>query len=162
MDQIFFIFLMLQNLAESIITQAIKNLNWSKMEFIILMKVLLVEDDKFLRTVLEKKLLNEGFEVVVAEDGEEAIQKLVQERPGIILLDIVLPKRSGFSVIEEVRKDPEFRSLPIIVLSNLGQQEDVEKGLSLGAVEYFVKARIALDDLLGKIKEYAAKGELVK
>lgn len=126
------------------------------------MKVLLVEDDKFLRTVLEKKLLNEGLEVVVAEDGEEAIQKLVQERPDIILLDIVLPKRSGFSVIEEVRKDPEFRSLPIIVLSNLGQQEDVEKGLSLGAVEYFVKAKISLDDLLKKVKEYSSHEELIK
>lgn len=125
------------------------------------MKVLLVEDDKFLRTVLEKKLLNEGMEVVVAEDGEEAIQKLVQERPDIILLDIVLPKRSGFSVIEEVRKDPEFRSLPIIVLSNLGQQEDVEKGLSLGAVEYFVKAKISLDDLLKKVKEYSSQKELI-
>lgn len=125
------------------------------------MKVLLVEDDKFLRTVLEKKLFNEGFEVIIAEDGEEAIQKLVQERPDIILLDIVLPKRSGFSVIEEIRKDPEFRSLPIIVLSNLGQQEDVEKGLSLGAVEYFVKAKISLDDLLKKIKEYSSEKELV-
>lgn len=132
------------------------------MEFIIIMKVLLVEDDKFLRTVLEKKLLNEGFEVIIAEDGEEALQKLVQERPGIILLDIVLPKRSGFAVLEEIQKDPEFRSLPVIILSNLGQREDVEKGISLGAVDYFVKAKISLDELLNKIKDYAKSEQVVK
>jgi DNA-binding response OmpR family regulator len=129
---------------------------------LIIMKVLLVEDDKFLRTVLEKKLVNEGFDVVVAEDGESALQKLVQERPGIILLDIVLPKRSGFAVLEEIRKDPEFSSLPIIILSNLGQKEDVEKGLSLGAVDYFVKAKISLDELLKKVKEYSGQKELVR
>ncbi|MCS7200765.1 MAG: response regulator [Patescibacteria group bacterium] len=126
------------------------------------MKVLLVEDDKFLRTVLEKKLLNEGFEVIIAEDGEEALQKLVRERPGIILLDIVLPKRSGFAVLEEIQRDPEFRSLPVIILSNLGQREDVEKGISLGAVDYFVKAKISLDELLNKIKDYAKSEQVVK
>lgn len=132
------------------------------MEFILIMKVLLVEDDKFLRTVLEKKLLNEGFEVIIAEDGEEALQKLVRERPGIILLDIVLPKRSGFAVLEEIQRDPEFRSLPVIILSNLGQREDVEKGISLGAVDYFVKAKISLDELLNKIKDYAKSEQVVK
>jgi DNA-binding response OmpR family regulator len=119
------------------------------------MKVLLIEDDKFLRTVLEKKLLAEGFEVISAVDGDEALEKIISDKPDIILLDIILPKKSGFLVLENIKKDPELRKLPVIIISNLGQEEDIQKGLSLGAIEYFVKAKISLDDVVKKIKEYA-------
>jgi len=119
------------------------------------MKILLVEDDKFLRTVLERKLMNEGFEVVLAVDGDEALEKIITDKPDIILLDIILPKKNGFLVLENIKKDPELKKVPVLIISNLGQEEDVKKGLSLGAVEYFVKARVFLDDVVKKIKEYA-------
>lgn len=121
------------------------------------MKILLVEDDKFLRTVLEKKLRNSGFEVVSAIDGEEALQKIVSEKPDIILLDIILPKKSGFVFLEEIRKEPLFKTIPVFIISNLGQGEDIQKGISLGAIEYFVKAKVSLDELVQKIKEYSSK-----
>ncbi len=119
------------------------------------MKILLIEDDKFLRTILEKKLKDEGFEVVSAVDGNEALEKIVTERPAMILLDIILPHKSGFLVLEQIKKDPEFKEIPILIISNLGQPEDVRKGLELGAVEYFVKTRVSLEELIRKIKEYS-------
>jgi CheY-like chemotaxis protein len=70
-------------------------------------------------------------------------------------LDIILPKKSGFLVLENIKKDPELRKLPVIIISNLGQEEDVQKGLSLGAIEYFVKAKISLEDIIKKVKEYS-------
>jgi DNA-binding response OmpR family regulator len=119
------------------------------------MKILLIEDDKFLRTVLEKKLSAEGFEVVSAVDGDEALEKIISDKPDLILLDIILPKKSGFLVLENIKKDPELRKLPVIIISNLGQEEDIQKGLSLGAIEYFVKAKISLEDIIKKVKEYS-------
>jgi DNA-binding response OmpR family regulator len=121
------------------------------------MKVLLIEDDKFLRTVLEKKLSSEGFELVSAVDGDEALEKIISDKPDIILLDIILPKKSGFLVLENIKKDPEFKKIPVLIISNLGQEEDVKRGLSLGAIEYFVKAKVSLDDVVKKIKEYAGQ-----
>ena len=118
------------------------------------MKVLLVEDDKFLRTVLEKKLSAEGFEVISAIDGDEALEKITVEKPDLILLDIILPKKGGFIILENIKKDPELKSVPVLIISNLGQEEDIKKGLSLGAVEYFIKAKISIDDIIKKIKEY--------
>jgi DNA-binding response OmpR family regulator len=118
------------------------------------MKILLVEDDKFLRTVLERKLINEGFEVLSVVDGDEALEKVITDKPDIILLDIILPKKSGFLVLENIKKDPELKKIPVIIISNLGQEEDIKKGLSLGATEYFVKAKISLDDVVKKVKEY--------
>ena len=118
------------------------------------MKILLVEDDKFLRTVLEKKLLVEGFEFISVTDGDEALEKIISEKPDLILLDIILPKRSGFLILEDIRKDPELSKIPILIISNLGQEEDIKKALSLGAKEYFVKAKVSLDDIIKKIKEY--------
>jgi DNA-binding response OmpR family regulator len=121
------------------------------------MKILLIEDDKFLRTVLEKKLSSEGFEVVSAVDGDEALEKIISDKPDIILLDIILPKKSGFLVLDNIKKDPEFKKIPVLIISNLGQEEDVKRGLSLGAIEYFVKAKVSLDDVVKKIKEYAGQ-----
>jgi DNA-binding response OmpR family regulator len=126
------------------------------------MKVLVVEDDKFLRTVLEKKLSAEDFEVISAVDGDEALEKIISDKPDIILLDIILPKRSGFLVLENIKKDPEFKKVPVLVISNLGQEEDIKKGLSLGAIEYFVKAKVSLDDVVKKIKEYAGQHQYNK
>lgn len=121
-------------------------------------KILLVEDDPFLSSLLKNRLLKEGFEVVHARDGEEALAALRTTSVQLVLLDIILPKRSGFEVMEDIRTDGQIKlqnvDLPIIVISNLGQPEDMEKGKALGAIEYFVKAKTSIDDLVGRVKEF--------
>lgn len=119
------------------------------------MKILLIEDDKFLRTLLERKLRNEGFDVISAIDGEEAMDKIITERPDLILLDIILPKKSGFSILEDLNKDENLKKIPVFIISNLGQQEDIEKAKKLGIKNYFVKAGLSLDALVQKIKEFS-------
>jgi len=121
------------------------------------MKVLLIEDDKFLRLLLERKLKNANFEVVSAEDGEEALEKIVTEKPDLILLDIILPKKSGFSVLEEINKDENLKRIPVFIISNLGRPEDIERGKNLGAKEYFVKAGLSLEGLIKKITMFTTE-----
>ncbi|GIW66250.1 MAG: hypothetical protein KatS3mg095_0148 [Candidatus Parcubacteria bacterium] len=120
------------------------------------MKILIVEDDKFLRTLLEKKIKNEGFEVLTANDGEEALNKIVTEKPDLILLDIILPKKSGFYILEEINKDINLKNIPVFIISNLGQPEDVQRGKKLGVKAYFIKAGLSLDELINKIKEFVS------
>ena len=122
-------------------------------------KVLLVEDDPFLSSLLKNRLQKEGLEVNLAKDGEEALNSLKSAKPDLILLDLILPKKSGFEVMEEMREDPQmqFPGLPIIIISNLGQPEDISRGKALGAIEYFVKAKTSIDELVEKIKGFLAK-----
>lgn len=120
-------------------------------------KILIVEDDNFLRTVLERRLKKEGFEVITAVNGNEAFQKIIYELPDLVLLDIILPQKSGFVVLEEINKDPNLKSIPIFIISQLGQPEDIKKGIDLGAIEYIVKAKISLDELIQKIKDHFNK-----
>lgn len=121
-------------------------------------KILLVEDDPFLTSLLKNRLQKEGFEVIHARDGEEAITSLQTTPVNLVLLDIILPKRSGFEVMEEIRTDGQVKlqnaNLSIIIISNLGQPEDMEKGKELGAIEYFVKAKTSIDDLVGRVKDF--------
>ncbi|MFZ8806375.1 MAG: response regulator [Minisyncoccia bacterium] len=117
-------------------------------------KILIIEDDNFLRLALEKKLKKEGFEVVTASDGEEGLQKIITELPDLVLLDIILPKKTGFGFLEDLKRDPNLKSIPIIIVSQLGQPEDIDKGINLGAIEYFVKAKVSLDDLVSRIKKF--------
>ncbi len=117
-------------------------------------KILIIEDDNFLRLALEKKLKKEGFEVVTASDGEEGLQKIITELPDLVLLDIILPKKTGFGFLEDLKRDPNLKSIPIIIVSQLGQPEDIDKGINLGAIEYFVKAKVSLDDLISRIKKF--------
>ena len=118
--------------------------------------VLLVEDDKFLSALLKNRLEKENFNVVHAEDGEEAVNILRTSpaKPNLVLLDIILPKKNGFEVLEEIKQDIEFKTLPIIIISNLGQDDDLSRGKELGATEYYVKAQTSIDDLISKIKSF--------
>jgi len=122
-------------------------------------KILLVEDDLFLSSLLKNRLLKEGFEVSLARDGDEALNLLKTNKPDLVLLDIILPKKSGFEVMEEIRQDPQMhgQELPIIIISNLGQPEDILRSQELGAVEYFIKAKTSIDELVQKIKEFLEK-----
>ena len=114
-------------------------------------KILLVEDDPFLSSLLKNRLVKESVEVTHAHDGQEALDVLKTYKPDLILLDLILPKKSGFEVMEGIKQDPQLQNAPIIIISNLGQPEDIQKGQQLGAVEYFIKAKTSIDDLIGNI-----------
>ena len=120
--------------------------------------ILLVEDDPFLSALLKTRLQNEGFTVMHAMDGQQAIEMLKALKPSLILLDLILPKRSGFEVMEAIQSDPELNKSPIIIISNLGQESDVQRGRELGAIEYFVKAKTSIDDLVTKIRQFIISG----
>ena len=117
--------------------------------------ILLVEDDPFLSSILQLKLEKENFQVIRATDGEEALKFLIDQKlkPNLMLLDLILPKKNGFEVLETIRQDPLLEKLPVIIISNLGQPSDIERGKALGVIDYFVKARLSIDELVQKIKQ---------
>jgi len=116
-----------------------------------MVNILLVEDDKFLRDLLSKKLSDNNHSVSEAFDGEEAIKKVNAEKPDIVLLDIVLPGMDGFEVLKEIKSAEASANTPVMILSNLGQKEDMEKALRLGAADYLVKAKFDMEDILGRM-----------
>lgn len=115
-------------------------------------KILIVEDDTFLRNLISQKLQKENFQVVEAIDGEEGLKKIKEEKPDLVLLDLILPEMDGFEVLRKVKEDPLLSSIPVIILSNLGQREDVERGMNLGAVDYLIKAHFTPGEIIEKIK----------
>jgi len=123
-------------------------------------KILLIEDDPFLSSLLGNRLKREGFDLVSVKSGAEAIKELKApsagsgQAPDLILLDIILPGKSGFEVLEDMKSDPQLPKVPVVIISNLGQDADIEKGKELGAAEYIVKAKVSIDDLVAKIKGY--------
>ncbi|HNP79549.1 MAG TPA: response regulator [Candidatus Pacearchaeota archaeon] len=117
-------------------------------------KVLIIEDDKFLRELLGKKISSLGYSAVLAIDGEDGLEKMKTEKPDIILLDLILPGMNGFEVLEQAKKNPTINETPIIILSNLGQSEDIEKGLRLGAKDFLVKAHFTPQEIVNKIQMF--------
>jgi DNA-binding response OmpR family regulator len=121
--------------------------------------ILLVEDDPFLSSILQLKLDKENFRTIRAADGEEALNLLIEQgiKPDAILLDLILPKKNGFEVLETIRQDPTLEKLPVIIISNLGQPSDIDRGKALGVIDYFVKAKLSVDELVNKVKEEIVK-----
>jgi DNA-binding response OmpR family regulator len=115
--------------------------------------ILFIEDEMHLQQSLSSRLKEEGFEFLSALDGEVGLRTAKDKRPDLIILDIILPKKDGFEVLGELKSDPETKSIPIIVLTNLEGGQDVEKALSLGAFTYLVKANYSLDEMVDKIKK---------
>lgn len=117
-------------------------------------KILLVEDDAFLSSLLKNRIKKENYEVVLAADGEAALDYLKNGNFDLVLLDIILPKKTGFEILEEMNLEPRFQAKkpPIIIISNLGQIGDIKRGQELGVIEYLVKAKISIDDLIGRVK----------
>jgi DNA-binding response OmpR family regulator len=115
-------------------------------------KVLIIEDDKFLRELLGKKLSGLGYCAILAVDGEEGLEKIKKEKPDIVLLDLILPGINGFEVLEKAKKDSNISNIPVIILSNLGQSEDIEKGLKLGAKDFLVKAHFTPQEIVNKLQ----------
>ena len=114
--------------------------------------ILIIEDDKFLRELIVQKIFKEGYNVSEAIDGEEGVKKIREEKPDLVLLDLILPGIDGFEVLTQIKNEPELSAIPIIILSNLGQKEDVEKGMKLGAVDYLIKAHFTPGEIIDKIK----------
>ncbi len=119
-------------------------------------KLLIIEDDQFLRELIAKKLTQKEFEVVQAGDGEEGLKKAKETKPDLVLLDLILPGIDGFNVLSEIKKNPEIAETPVIILSNLGQKEEIDKGMNLGAQDFLVKANLTPAEIIEKIKEKAS------
>src|SRR4030043_1230607 len=96
-------------------------------------KILIIEDEELIYSLLEKRLKQEGFEVAVAKNGQEGIDKMKQKKPDLILLDIIMPKKNGFEVMEEMKEDSALKNIPIIIISNSGQPVELDRANALGA-----------------------------
>lgn len=115
-------------------------------------KILIVEDDKFLRELIARKLTQEAYVISQAVDGEDGVKKIKAEKPDLVLLDLILPGIDGFEVLARIKDDQSLNAIPVIVLTNLGQREDIERGLKLGAVDYLIKAHFTPGEIVEKIK----------
>jgi len=116
-------------------------------------KILFVEDERALQKTFQDLLKQEGYDVISALDGEEGLKLLKSEKPDLVLLDIILPKRGGLDVLREIKKNEETKEIPVIVLTNLEELKQVEEALKLGAKTYLVKANYTLEEVIGKIKK---------
>lgn len=114
--------------------------------------ILLIEDEPLLGNLLKQRLEKEGIQVVLKRDGEEGLSALREFKPDLVLLDIILPKISGFEILENLKADPQLEKAPVIIVSNLGQDSDIARGQSLGAIQYFVKAKLSIEDLVEQTK----------
>jgi len=115
-------------------------------------RILLVEDDRFLRRAAEAALRRHGFTVLTAADGEEGLRLAQAEKPDLVLLDLIMPGLQGFEVLKVLKADAATSSIPVIVLSNLGQDSDVQHAMAAGAMDYLIKANLALDMLIARVK----------
>src|SRR3989338_7072580 len=116
-------------------------------------KVLLVEDDNNLREIFEMRLQAEGYSTVTASDGEEALVVALKEKPDLIIADIMMPKMSGFEMLETLRATPDMNKVKVIMMTALGQAEDRTRGEALGVVKYLVKSQVTLEDFVSVVKE---------
>jgi len=121
------------------------------------LKIVLVEDDEILSKVIYEELKDADFDVMQAFDGEEGLKLIRSKKPDLVLLDIILPKKDGFEVLEELKKSPDTQDIPVIVLTMIGKDEDIKKGLDLGANDYIVKSQHAIAEIIEKIKGFFEK-----
>ncbi len=115
-------------------------------------KILVIEDDKFLRELISQKLIKEGYDIAEAVDGEKGVESVKEEKPDLVLLDLILPGIDGFEVLSKIKSDPASAQIPIIILSNLGQKDDIERGLKMGAADYLIKAHFTPGEIIDKIR----------
>ena len=116
-------------------------------------KLIIIEDEETLLNLLEKKLNQEGYEVDIARNGEEGLERIRSNRPDLILLDIVMPKMGGFDVMEILRKDEELKKIPIIIISNSGQPVELGRAKELGVVDWLIKTDFAPQEVVDKVKK---------
>lgn len=120
------------------------------------MHILIVEDDQFLASAYLTKFKNEHIQTTLARDGQEALTILETLLPDLILLDLVMPIKDGFAVLSDLKESERLKAIPVIIASNLGQEEEIQKGLAMGAVDYIVKSNTTLDEIVLKIRNLLA------
>lgn len=118
--------------------------------------ILLVEDDNLLIRMYQEKFTRDGYKINIALNGEEGFRKLEEERPALILLDVMMPKMDGFEVLKRIKADQSMKNIPVILLTNLGGEDDARKGLEMGAVAYLVKSEYTPGEVVAKVKEILA------
>lgn len=121
------------------------------------LRILLVEDDRFLRKAAEVTLKRQGFDVLTAQDGEAGLQAARDTLPDLVLLDLIMPKMQGFQVLEYLKDDRTTAAIPVIVMSNLGQDSDVKRAMDAGAAAYVVKSNTALQSLVDTVRDVLAR-----
>ncbi len=120
-------------------------------------RILVIEDDRSLQSALTEMVGQAGYEVSSALDGEEGLQKAIEIKPDLILLDIILPKKDGYEVLQQVKKNEQTKDIPVLILTNLEEVDNVRKALDLGATTFMVKSDFSLKDVMTKIEEALAK-----
>ena len=124
------------------------------------LKVLIIEDDMLMGTLLSEALWRYGFEPSLARDGESAINGMEKTLPNLVLLDLILPGINGFEILEQLKGNARTKSIPVVIVSNLGDKGDIERGLTLGAEDYLIKANMVPKEIIGKINEVVTKHKL--
>jgi DNA-binding response OmpR family regulator len=114
-------------------------------------KILLIEDDEVLAGMYKMKIKQQGYELVAAENGEEGLEKAKKEKPDLILLDLILPQKDGYQVLQELKEDKETKGIKVFILSNLGQNGEIKRGKEMGADDYLIKANMTPRQLVDKI-----------
>ncbi|HAS85003.1 MAG TPA: response regulator [Candidatus Yonathbacteria bacterium] len=117
-------------------------------------KILIIEDDEHVSRVYEMKFLKEGYNTVLVANGEQAVEKVKSERPNLIILDLMVPKKDGFAILEEIKKNPSTAGIPVLVLSNLGGKDDQKRAVELGANDYMVKVENSMQEVIDRAKSY--------
>jgi two-component system alkaline phosphatase synthesis response regulator PhoP len=116
-------------------------------------KILIIEDEKIICDLLERKLTREGYSVVIATNGIDGLVKMREDRPDIVLLDIIMPKMGGFEVMEEMNKDETLKDIPVIVVSNSGQPVEIDRIKKMGAKDWLIKTEFDPQEVLEKVKK---------
>jgi CheY-like chemotaxis protein len=116
-------------------------------------RVLLAEDDRFLRRAAEVELRRHGYVVLAAADGEEALKIATEQIPDIILLDLIMPKMQGFEVLRKLKQQESTAKIPVLIMSNLGQDQDVQQAMEGGAIAYLIKSNLSLKDLARNVEQ---------
>jgi len=120
-------------------------------------KILIAEDESFVSNAYRIKLEGSGYEVLQAEDGEKAMKIMQESKPDLVILDLLMPIKNGFDVLAEKRNDKDIKDIPVIITSNLSQEEDIDKGLALGAKDYIIKTDLDFPEFLEKVAKTVKK-----
>lgn len=123
--------------------------------------IVIAEDDEFLCRALYHKLRDANIGAICVKNGDEVLPALETFNPKLLLLDIILPRVNGFEILKTITEDPQYKSFPVIVISNLGQESDIRRGKDYGVVEYFVKAKTSMDELVNKVREFLEKNKML-
>ena len=117
-------------------------------------KIVLIEDDTFISQMYSLKFRQTNYTFLVARDGSEGLELIKKEKPDLVLLDIILPEIDGFEILRQIKANPELQSIPVVLLTNLGQQENIQKGMAMGAKDYIIKAHYTPQEVVAKVETF--------